>query len=211
MSWADRTIRNWREAQADKVLREQVETNRDLANWSCRKTWNVFYTQTYRGNHSEDAARSRMLFFLADSTWSSHISELLYVIEPHKNIPSHHAHVLLSLKQAKCSADRKTPLQRWSSDWRGLKNKAWDQLGKALILPVTAGDGAVWYILKYVTKRVHDAQSRELARAVATPQKLWGIETGPLTRQDRPRSLRQVKKDAQDLMERERADGEDRV
>lgn len=203
VSWAKRTIRNWQRAAADQELRREVETNRDLVNWCCHSKWSIFWTQTYRGNHSEDAARSRFLYFLADSKWQSAVSELLWVTEPHKNIPSHHVHALLSLKPAKCSADNKTPLQRWSQDWRYLKNQAWDMLGKALILPVSPGDGAVWYVLKYVTKRIHDVQSRELARAVSTPQKLWGIETCPLTRQERPRSLVQMNEDALSLIEKE--------
>ena len=179
MTWAERTKAKWlsddqENPALDRWLRQ--DRHKRLVGFCYRTRWHVFWTQTFRGRHTEDGAQSRWLRYLAGFKWYSSLERVLYTVEPHANIPSHHVHALLSMNCAR-------PLTTWANDWRYLKEEAWKLMGKALILPVVDNE-AVSYVLKYVTKLPRNIAWERWTPSPASAQGLWGIVDYPLPKEE---------------------------
>jgi len=157
-AWTNPAL-NWE--LATRMTREEM---RSVVSWLSGETWHVFWTQTYRGRHSESAAMVRWQHFLAEHNLLSILKAHMWAVEPHSNFPSHHVHALLSMKSTES-------FQIFWSEWRGWKEKAWREMGKALILKADE-KAPIYYALKYVLKRRRSSSS-----TTRTAENLWGVWT----------------------------------
>lgn len=171
MRWAERVKEAWANPALNWTLDELTrrETTRQVVSWLRAEDWQVFWTQTFRSRHSESAAMVRWQHFLAESSLLSMLKAHMWAVEPHPNSPErHHVHALLSMKS-------ETLLTSFMNDWRGWKEKAWRELGKALILQADE-KAPIHYVLKYILKRARPAND-PTAKGAATPENLWGVWT----------------------------------
>lgn len=173
MRWHERVQAAWANPALNWHLQKLNErgTKNEAVSWLRQETWHVFWTQTYRGKHSECGAMVRWLRFLADHNLLSLLKAHMWAVEPHATYPSHHVHALLSFKSPKC-------LKSFLQDWRGWKETAWRELGKALILEADE-KAPIYYALKYVLKTSGTSVrgAPQANGASRTRENLWGIWT----------------------------------
>ena len=173
MTWAERVRAAWDNPALNWDLAQRISRGdkAELVSWLRYgdNRWDVFWTQTFRGKHSENAAMVRWQRFLAESNLLSIVRAHISVVEPHRTYPSHHVHALLSMKSEQC-------LTSFLQDWRGWKEKAWRELGKALILKCDER-APIAYVLKYVLKTTAQHAMRGQRSTAGTPENLWTLWT----------------------------------
>lgn len=165
MTWAERVTQAWENPSLNWDLAKRVErtAKRKCCAWLSRNRWDIYWTQTFRGRHSENAAERRWQHFLAASSLDLILKAHMWAVERHVSTPSHHVHALLSMKSRTC-------LTAFWRDWRRWKERAWATMGKALILR-TSETAPIWYLLKYVLKTTNSSPT------VPSQENLWGIWT----------------------------------
>jgi len=163
MTWAERIESQWNDDDYSfsRRLNNASERGRKLVAFMSTMTWHVFWTQTYRRRTTAFGAQAIWLRFLAEFNSHSTVTGVTWAVERHASGLSHHVHALLSMKS-------RPSCTNWRNVYRPWKEWAWRTMGKALILR-TNHNTPVWYVLKYVTKKVNES---------ADPLP-WGILTGP--------------------------------
>lgn len=172
MTWAERVRDAWDNPNLNWDLAARVERQRKRTAVALLSPirWDIYWTQTYRGQHSEVGAQQRWLRFLAESSLLSILAAHMWAVEPHASTPSHHVHALLSMKSL-------TSLGVFWKEWRGWKERAWGTMGKALILR-TSETAPIWYVLKYVLKEASGGSATTMGNGRnRSAENLWGIWT----------------------------------
>jgi hypothetical protein len=182
MKWHTRVMDAWKNPALnwDLANRMDAHARRSVVSFMRQHTWQIFWTQTFRTRTSENGAQQRWLHFLAESNLLSTLQAHMWAVEPHANIPSHHVHALLSMKQPTTSNGSPKYFELFWSEWRGWKERAWREMGKALILKADE-QAPIHYVLKYVLKKTATGgTARPTADSIdarPTPENLWGVWT----------------------------------
>ena len=166
MGWAEAIQEEWNDQAIERMWGPWVRN--ELVRFFSLRQWDLFWTQTFRVQTSEQGAAAKWCSYLADFNSHLPLKECLWVVEPHKDWASHHVHALLSTRSPLSS-------RTFSLSWRVWKESMWRRFGKALILR-TNHQTPLWYVLKYVTKK--PKTDWELYTPPPAPRKnLWGLWT----------------------------------